>query len=254
MATSDTGLWSHELFGDADASVRTNFSQRAATISDGLLGASLIAPVVYLTGSTIEDADGDRLMIYGETLAIDALLADFAKHVVHRPRPYRYSHAPDAIRYAESQGDDADVSFYSGHAALSFGAAVAGAYLLGASSGDHAARVLAWTAGMATAAAASNLRVPRHGKRFYSDVLIGGAIGIAIGYAVPALHTQGRPALHPRRHRGRRSDRKLLGGLVISELLPLEHRPDEDNRVTSRVHFAPVQLPHGAGLGVFGAL
>src|SRR5512143_3604622 len=34
-------LWEHELFGEADDSVHTSFSSRAAAISDGLLAAAV---------------------------------------------------------------------------------------------------------------------------------------------------------------------------------------------------------------------
>ena len=86
-------LWNVEMLG-ADLGVRDNFSRRAAHLSDALLAASLAAPVIYLTGSTIDDADGDRLMIYGQSMAINAALAQGTKRLVQRPRPYQYSKDP----------------------------------------------------------------------------------------------------------------------------------------------------------------
>src|SRR5262245_26909314 len=75
-------LWTRELFGNTDAAVHAQFSPRAARISDAVLAAAVAAPIVYLTGNTIEDADGDRLLIYGEALAINLALFQGAKRLV----------------------------------------------------------------------------------------------------------------------------------------------------------------------------
>jgi membrane-associated phospholipid phosphatase len=263
---ADHALWQHELFGDDDAAVRANFSLRAAQISDAALAATVAAPILYLTGSTIEDADGDRLLILGESLAINLAVFEGVKHLVQRPRPYLYSTSPDVARYANSQGDDAYQSFYSAHAATAFCAATAGAYLAAVSSGDHRVRSFAWGGGFAAAAAVANLRV-RAGKHFYSDVAVGSAIGIAIGYAVPALHADGRPYVPDLGDLGA-AVAGLLGGGLISELLPLAH-PHDDVRGTSppvvvqrsrvsrtlhALHLGPTPIPSGAGIGIGGAL
>jgi len=252
-------LWQHEIFGDTDDPVHTSFSPRAAQISDGILAAAVAAPVVYLTGGTIEDADGDRLLIYGESLAINLAVFEGAKHLVQRPRPYLYSTSPAVARYAADQGDDAYQSFYSGHAATAFCAATAGAYLVGASAGSSAQRALAWGGGFAAAAAAANLRV-RAGKHFYSDVVIGGVVGLAIGYAVPALHADGKPYVPSFADVGA-AVAGLLGGSLVSELLPLEVRRDDSlgrGRLAAlrraNLHLGPIPIANGAGLGIGGKL
>lgn len=262
----DHALWQHELFGVADDAVHANFSLRAARISDATLAAMVAAPIIYFTGSTIEDADGDRLLIYAESLAINLAVFEGAKHLVQRPRPYLYSTSPEVVRYAERQGEDAYQSFYSAHAATAFCAATAGAYLLGASSSSSSARALAWGGGFAAAAAAANLRV-RAGKHFYSDIVIGSAVGIAIGYVVPALHADGRPYVPDLGDLGA-AVAGLLGGGLVSELLPLERRRDDSlgasphavaqrsrlSRALRAVHLGPVPVPRGAGVGIGGAL
>jgi membrane-associated phospholipid phosphatase len=237
--------WHHELFGAVDAAVHDQFSRRAAQISDGLIGAAVIAPIGYLTGPTIEDADGDRLVVYGEAIAINFAAFQLAKYLVQRPRPYLYSRSAEVARHAEAEGDDAYRSFYSGHAATAFCAATAGAYLTAASSPRAGLRALAWGGGFAVAAATANLRV-RAGMHFYSDVVIGGAIGIAIGYAVPALHADAAAYLPSLPDLGAAAA-GLLAGSLISELWPLE-------RHGARVHFAPLPVPGGAGLALGGTL
>ncbi|MBA3456851.1 MAG: phosphatase PAP2 family protein [Deltaproteobacteria bacterium] len=252
---SDPQLWATELL-QVDRGVHDNFSRRAAHLSDALLVSSLAAPAIYLTGSTIDDADGDRLMIYGQSIAINAALAQGAKRLVQRPRPYNYSNDPAVRRYAQSEGDDAWMSFYSGHASLSFGAAVTGAYLLGASSDSKLARGMGWGLGLMAASATANLRV-RAGKHFYSDVVIGAVIGVAVGYIVPALHADGRPYI-PDGQELAAAGAGILGGLLISSLIPLEKKRTEGDEARpsaiSRLNLSPVPMPNGIGLALGGAL
>src|SRR3954471_20750460 len=84
-------MWDTQLLGEVDAAVRDQFSLPAAQLSDLALIAAIAAPAAYLTGPTVDDADGDRLVIYGEALAVDLALAQVAKYLVHRPRPYLYN-------------------------------------------------------------------------------------------------------------------------------------------------------------------
>lgn len=251
----DPQLWGTELL-EVDHGVRDNFSRRAAHLSDALLVTSLAAPAIYLTGSTIDDADGDRLMIYAQSMAINAAFAQGAKRIVQRPRPYAYSKDLTVRRYAESQGEDAWMSFYSGHASLSFGAAVTGAYLLGASSNSKLARGVSWGVGLMAASAAANLRV-RAGKHFYSDVVVGAAVGMAVGYIVPALHADGRPYI-PDGQELAAAGAGILGGLLISSLIPLEKKRTEDGvekpSTISRLNLSPVPMPNGIGFAIGGAL
>jgi len=250
-----TELWSNEMM-ELDRSVRDNFSRRAAHVSDALLAGSIAAPVMYLTGSTIDDADGDRLLIYAQSMGINAALAQGTKRLVQRPRPYMYSKDPVVRRYAKEHGDDGYLSFYSGHAALSFGAAVTGAYLLGASSDNKLARGMSWGIGLMAASATANLRV-RAGKHFYSDVLIGAAIGTAVGYVVPALHADARPYV-PSGQEIAAAACGIIAGVMVSQLIPLEKKRDEDGTTRSspisRINLSPVPMPDGIGFAIGGAM
>jgi hypothetical protein len=55
-------------------------------------------------GGTIEDADGDRLLLYGEALAVNLALFEGVKHLVQRPRPYLYSSSPEVARAGPGPG------------------------------------------------------------------------------------------------------------------------------------------------------
>jgi membrane-associated phospholipid phosphatase len=250
----DRELWHRELFGAADGAVHDNFSRRAAIASDGLLAVSVAAPVIYLTGTTIDDADGDRMLIYSESLAVNFALFQGVKRLVQRPRPYLYSTSPEVARYANAQGDDAHVSFYSGHAATSFCAATTGAYLVAASSASRGERAAAWASGFAVAGATANLRV-RAGKHFYSDVVVGAVVGIAIGYVVPALHADAGAYL-PDTLDVIAAAAGLLGGVAISQLLPLGGSEAGHLGPPSRVqlHLGPAPLASGVIVSIAGTL
>ena len=248
-------LWHAEL-ASVDEDVRGNFSRRAASLSDVVLGLSLAAPALYLMGSTIDDADGDKLLIYGQSIAVNSLIAGVVKRLVQRPRPYVYSKDPLVQRYAKDDGGDAYMSFYSGHAALSFGAAVTGAYLLGASGTNRSIMPLAWAGGLMLAATTASLRV-RAGKHFYSDVLVGGLIGITVGYVVPALHADGDP-YKPSGSEIGAGIAGILGGMLIGQLIPLEKRSSEvDLRrpgVVQNLHLAPMPVSGGFGFALGGGM
>lgn len=246
-------LWDHQLLGDLDEAAYGQFSRSGAWLSDLTLALAIAVPAAYLTGSTIEDAAGDRLVLYGETLAVDLALVQLVKYLVQRPRPYLYNQTPDVVRYAETAGDDGWTSFYSSHAAMSFGAAVAGAYLLSTSNTNPNVRGIAWGTGFALAAATSNLRV-RAGRHFYSDVLLGALIGSVVGYAVPALHARGKPYA-PDHNDVAAAGAGLFAGTVISQLLPLhdpalaEHPPAV---MIDQLHVGPLAVQDGAGLAISG--
>jgi membrane-associated phospholipid phosphatase len=246
-------MWDTQLLGQVDDPVCNQFSVPAAQLSDLTLIAAIAAPAAYLTGPTIDDTDGDRLVIYGEALAIDLALAQVAKYVVHRPRPYLYNRGRDAARYAAAAGDDGWRSFYSSHAAMSFGAAVAGATLLGAANANPYARAAAWATGFAVASATSNLRV-RAGLHFYSDVILGGLVGSAVGYAVPALHAQGKPYAVSRQDLAMAAV-GVVAGALISEAIPLGSPGHTDHRpvvMVDQVHVGPLALRDGGGVAITG--
>jgi hypothetical protein len=139
---------------------------------------------------------------------------------------------------------------------VSFGAAVAGAYLLSTSSSQPLARAAAWASGFATAAATSNLRV-RAGRHFYSDILFGALVGTAVGYAVPALHARGKPYV-PNSNDIAAAAVGLFGGAVISQLIPVADPVDTDRVAAAhalmfdQVRLAPLAVADGAGLAISG--
>jgi membrane-associated phospholipid phosphatase len=251
-----TSHWDHQLFGALDDRVKGNFSASAAKLADGLLAVTLVTPAAFLIGGELDDAAGDRLLIYGEAASVNILVNSVVKYVVQRPRPYTYNPDPAIERYERDEAKDSRLSFYSGHAAMSFGAAVTGGYLYGTMSDDEDARALIWGFELAAATATANLRV-RAGKHFYSDVAIGALIGAGIGFAVPALHADSGAVYSPSGEEYLAMAGGILVGAVGSQLLPL---PSDilvpvggGASVAATVGFTPIVLGQGGGLAAIGS-
>lgn len=247
--------WRRQLLGGLDDRVKGDYSATASRISDGLLVTTIAVPAALLLGDPLDDAARDRFVIYGESLVVGGMLASLTKYAVRRPRPYTYATDPRVVDVVRAAGDDAWLSFYSGHSALAFGAAVTGSYLHGARATDPNARALVWGVELAAAAATANLRV-RAGKHFYSDVLVGAVVGAGVGYLVPALHAEDGARYAPSGRDYAAMGLGLAVGLAGSQLLPLRHdvtvqlADEAPSPVT--VQLVPTAVPDGAGLAAVG--
>jgi membrane-associated phospholipid phosphatase len=215
------GLWDRQLFGPLDDRVKDEFSSSAAKMADGLLVVTSVAPVLLQVPRGLNEDTGRRLLLYSEAVSASLFLNGLAKYLVQRPRPYNY-HPDQRVRdYAEAEGDDSHLSFYSGHASTAFAAAVAGSYLFSLAPTDDRAKAAVWLFQLTLATATSGLRV-RAGKHFYSDVVIGAVAGSATGLLVPALHAGEHGLRMPSGLEwGAMAGGVVLGGLV-SWLLPLD--------------------------------
>jgi membrane-associated phospholipid phosphatase len=186
----DTGArWQTEILPGDDA-VKQRFSASAAKTSDLLVTLAAVTPLALQAGRGFDEATGRRALVYAETISVSLALNAATKRLVGRPRPYVYSADPRVEAYAGRQHDDTHLSFYSGHAATAFAAAVGGGYLYSQTTDDTAARTTVWASGLLVAGLTSSLRV-RAGKHFYSDVLAGAVMGAGAGLAVPLLHYRG---------------------------------------------------------------
>jgi len=154
------------------------------------LVGTISIPMIVQLGRGFDDALLNSTVVYAETQAAGTLLNTITKYLVQRPRPYTHSthkRDPNVAKYIESQGDDAYLSFYSGHSSAAFSAAISGSYLFGSTSTDTGARKVMWGVEMALAGATANLRV-RAGKHYYSDVITGALVGSGLGIGIPLLH------------------------------------------------------------------
>jgi len=244
-----TTRWDQEMFPFDDV-VKANFSAKSSALSDGLILLTTLTPLAAQLGGGFNETLGQAALLYGEALGAGFLLNAASKYLVQRPRPYVYNTDPNVVAFAQTQSDS-HVSFYSGHSSMSFTAAVAGSMLFAATSTDRNARAALWAVELALATATANLRV-RAGKHFYSDVIIGSLVGIAVGFAVPYSHQRPGSRYTPTTREWGAMAGGVVVGAVASQLLPLPSdiqlplTPTDDQ--SARAQLLPLALPHGAGL------
>jgi len=173
-------------FGPDDA-VRSNFSAAAANLSDKLVAVTMTAPLLLQMSQGFNTSMGNASLIYVEALSFNLLLADSVKVIVRRPRPYTHARDPRILAFVDRQGSDAFASFYSAHASTAFTSAMAGSLLYAARTDDLAARHVVWGFEFLMAGMTAQLRVSA-GRHYRTDIWVGSLAGLAVGFAVPALH------------------------------------------------------------------
>lgn len=149
------------------------------------MDAYVIAPVVGFGLLIASDGDAsatrliDDLLPVAETVAISETLTQIVKFSVGRQRPY--ARFPDGSFVA---GTDDNTSFWSGHSVLGFS--------ITASAGlichwrHYWTEPYVWGSGIAISLSTEYLRMAAD-KHYLSDVVLGGAVGIATGLLVPRL-------------------------------------------------------------------
>jgi membrane-associated phospholipid phosphatase len=162
------------------------WSPSAASASDFLRSTLLAAPLAMLLFPPAQKEWFTYGTMYLEALSIAGGIALLTKGVFRRTRPFAYNaEAPQKEKLTEYARE----SFVSGHAAIAFASAV----FLGKTVSDFFPespyKKWVWGVGILTAATVAGLRVAS-GNHFYTDVLAGGLLGAAAGYAVPVWHRQ----------------------------------------------------------------
>ena len=171
-----------------DASMRGRFRwgdpRSAAKISDALLFVGVPATSVASIWIAADNdgrgnETGENALLMFEAAAVSAALNQAAKFTLARQRPYAH-YAPAGT----PPTSDDNLSFYSGHAAVTFTTSVAAGTI--ASMRGYSGANVVWIPGVVLASFTSYLRLgcDRH---YFTDVLAGVVIGTGVGIAVPRL-------------------------------------------------------------------
>jgi membrane-associated phospholipid phosphatase len=218
VSVDSAQLWRSEMLW-LDRGLRGRSSVTAARLSDVLATVDVIMPLGLLLGpSGMDEVYGKRALVYAETVVVSLCLNGMTKYLVARPRPYVYSDAPQVQSYAQREGKDSRLSFYSGHASTTFAAGVAGSILFAQTTSDRRARTAVWAFELALAGATTDLRL-RAGKHFYSDVLVGAVVGATLGVLVPRLH--GGPGVEVSPYEWVAIASAPMVGATVAQLLPI---------------------------------
>lgn len=169
--------------------------ERAATLSDVLLGVVLAWPVIDALGvAGLGDLNSDvawqLTMIAAESFAADLLISTVAKQLVARERPHGMRCTlEDRLENPRRCGPGGRLrSFYSGHSSAAFNGAglVCVMHTHLPLYGSQAADLFACGAALLTAGVVATLRVVAD-RHYATDVLVGSILGLATGFLLPYL-------------------------------------------------------------------
>ena len=178
-------VYSKDDVNSFDRKFMHSYSKSRDKAADFLLVATMATPAVLATTEKEEWLTCG--VMYAETLLIANGIKELTKLAVNRTRPYMYY---DAETFPEDDVDDGDWanSFPSGHSTMAFAGATFTSYTFCKYFPDSKLRIPVVAGSYAMACGVAALRLSS-GNHFMSDVLTGAALGSAVGFLVPWVHT-----------------------------------------------------------------
>ena len=171
-----------------EALALNRWDEGAAKRSDVVLFAAFGAAGMVALAHTPKNAfvrDGLVLgSLWFQTNLSTLMLTDLAKNSLRRNRPLVYNSQAPLIDRMES---DARKSFFSGHASMTACNTFFAAKIWTDMHPNSKLKPWVWTAAAAVPAYAALQRV-QAGKHYPSDVIVGLAVGAAMGYLIPQIH------------------------------------------------------------------
>ena len=156
---------------------------RAASISSDVFQyTAMVSPALLFIDKDIRKDWKTVMPIWVETFAITSTLTMFAKELAKRKRPYVYSDG-NGNKYSK----DALSSMWSGHTSIT----AASTFFIAMVYADYHPhsrwKPLMWT-GCAILPALTGLTRVKAGKHYWTDVMVGYAIGALVGTMTPFIH------------------------------------------------------------------
>lgn len=164
----------------------TNFSSKPiSSISDFGVGLCIASPLgLVILDDTIRKDFGKISTMYFETVLLATFLPSFGKGTVERVRPYAYN---PSTAQSELKSGETKRSFFSGHTTWAFSSMTFLATVYSDYYPNSPYKSTVWITSMSAASTIGLLRI-FSGAHFPTDVLLGAAVGGAIGYGIPYLH------------------------------------------------------------------
>lgn len=164
-----------------DRGVVGNHSDTALVFTDIGIGAAMTVPIFadWFLVDGWNQAFIEDTLVFTQVLAVTGAFTSVVKSIVQRPVPRAYEGDPEAVNKPEGY-----LSFFSGHVSMVTAALTAAAVTVEARTD---ARVWPWfvVGGGGLLVAAGRVA---GGVHFYSDVIVGGAVGVGAGLLIPWLH------------------------------------------------------------------
>lgn len=159
-------------------------SDAAALASDITVGLALAAPpLADLIILGPHRAFGEDFVVLTETVMVSTLFQQVANFGHQRPRPRTYEGLA-----ANVHGGEGYLSFLAGHVATTTAILSAASFTIRERYGEH---VWPWVVTGVVGASVATERL-LGGYHFPSDVVLGAALGVGVGLAVPWLHVRHR--------------------------------------------------------------
>ncbi len=156
----------------------------AQKTSDITLNASILSPLVLLLDQRSRNETGTIGLMYLEAFLINNGITGLFKAGFKRTRPYVYNPNAD---FPLKMKPNARLSFFSGHASNSATFSFFAAKVFSDNNPDNKWSPVVWSTAAILPAVTGYMRV-KAGKHFPTDVIVGYAVGAAVGILIPALH------------------------------------------------------------------
>lgn len=168
-----------------DRTALGNYSETSYTISTAGVYALLAAAPIWDLIETGGNGWVENSAVFFETIVLVQAITQLTKVAVRRPAPFVYDN--DLPVEMRAQNPHASRSFISGHTATAFAASTAFTTLYWLRHPDDDWRWAVLIGGALLSSAVSLLKVDA-GYHYWTDLLAGAAVGIAMGVLVPVLH------------------------------------------------------------------
>jgi membrane-associated phospholipid phosphatase len=167
-----------------DRPATRRYSTHRLELSQHLRTPLALAPLALLVDSRVR-ADWLSLgVMYAQTMTLAAAVPGITKATVSRHRPFVYN---TDLSTEERLEDAPGRSFFSRTTTTAFASAVFFATVFADHRPDSALRPWVWGGALAAGGTVGYLRFSS-GVHYPSDVLVGAAVGTAVGYLVPRMH------------------------------------------------------------------
>jgi len=133
--------------------------------------------------------------MFAESYLLVAGVTYTTKALAGRNRPFVYNtnfSVDERLALSDADPQVARQSFFSGHSAMAFATATLMSQLFTDVYGRSTTSDVLWVSSLSVASVTAYARV-KAGMHYPSDVLVGAAVGTAIGLVVPRLHRAGAP-------------------------------------------------------------
>lgn len=175
---------SREDVNQFDRPATYNYSETAQNVSDvGVLVCSALPLTLFFSQRVRSDFVTFGVM-YLQVFGFAAALPQVSKGSFKRNRPYVYN---DNVPPEKKGSVQARLAFFSGHTTHAFALAVFFATTYSDYFSNSKMKPFVWGASLAMASVVGYARIDA-GKHYRTDVLVGAAVGSAIGYFIPKLH------------------------------------------------------------------